>query len=163
MARTKVDQMELEKRRMKAIKLFGRGLVPAEVARRLDVHRQSASRWRREWLTGGSDALRSKGSIGRKPELNPAQLEELAAIIEGGAVAAGLPTEVWTLARLARLIRERFGVDYHPGHVWHLLGSMGFSCQQPTRRAVERDEEKIRHWKRHKWPALKKKPAAKGA
>lgn len=148
---------------MKAAKFFERGVAPAEVARRLDVHRQSASRWRKEWLTGGSEALRSKGIIGRKPDLSAVQLEELAAIIEGGAVAAGLPTEVWTLARLARLIRERFGVKYHPGHIWHLLGSMGFSCQQPTRRAVERDEEKIRHWKRYKWPALKKKPAAKGA
>jgi hypothetical protein len=39
---------------------------------------------------------------------------------------------------------------------------MGFSCQRPSRRAIERDEEKIRHWKRHKWPAIKKKPAAKG-
>ena len=34
--------------------------------------------------------------------------------------------------------------------------SMGFSCQRSTRRAIERDEEKIRHWQRHKWPAIKK-------
>jgi len=162
MARIKIDQAELEKRRMKAIKFFERGVIPAEVARRLDIHRQSASRWRKEWQAGGRDALRSKGSIGRKPELNATQVDELAVIIEGGAVASGFPTEVWTLARLARLIRERYGVKYHPGHIWRLLGSMGFSCQQPTRRAVERDEEKIRHWKRYKWPALKKKPVAKG-
>lgn len=161
MARTKVDQLELEKRRMKACKLFERGIFPAEVARRLGVHRQSTSRWRKEWLAGGRDALKSKGSIGRKSELNADQLGELASIIENGAVASGFPTEVWTLARLARLIRERYGVKYHPGHVWHLLGSMGFSCQQPTRRAIERDEEKIRHWKRYKWPALKKKPVGK--
>lgn len=163
MARIKIDQVELEKRRMKATKLFERGVTPAEAARKLAVHRQSTSRWRREWLAGGNDALRSKGAIGRKCELSPAQLEELATVIEAGAVAAGMTTEVWTLARLARLIRTRYGVAYHPGHIWHLLGSMGFSCQQPTRRAIERDEEKIRHWKRYKWPALKKKPAAKGA
>lgn len=162
MARSKVDQVELEKRRMKAIKFFERGIVPAEVARRLGVHRQSASRWRKEWQEGGKDALRSKGSIGRKAELDAAQFDELAVLIEDGAVASGFPTEVWTLARISRVIRERYGVKYHQGHVWRLLGSMGFSCQQPTRRAVERDEENIRHWKRYKWPALKKKPLAKG-
>lgn len=161
-AANKIDQAELEKRRMKAIKLFEKDIAPAEVARRLDVHRQSATRWRNQWLTGGRDALLSKGGIGRKRDLCPEQQLELAALIEAGAVAAGLPTEVWTLPRLARLIRERFGVQYHPAHVSRLLAVMGFSCQRPTRRAIERDEEKIRHWKRYKWPALKKKPVAKG-
>ena len=158
-----VDQAEMEKRRMKAIRLFEKDIAPAEVARRLGVHRQSASRWRKEWLAGGREALQSKGSIGRKRELSPDQEQELAVILEAGAVAAGLPPEAWTLPRVARIIRERFGVEYHPGHVSRVLSGMGFSCQRPARRAIERDEEKIRHWKRYKWPALKKKPAAKGA
>ncbi len=71
-------------------------------------------------------------------------------------MSAGLPNEAWTLPRLARLVRERFGVDHHPSHLSRVLAAMGFSCQRPTRRAIERDGEKIRHWKRHKWPALKK-------
>jgi transposase len=73
-----------------------------------------------------------------------------------------MPTEVWTLPRVAKVIRNEFGVGYHPGHVSKVLSAMGFSCQRPSRRAIERDEEKIRHWKRHKWPAIKKKPVAKG-
>ena len=157
-----VDQLEMEKRRLKAVRLFEKDITPAEAARRLGVHRQSTTRWRKEWLEGGRAALESKGSLGRKCELSPAQLERLAAILEAGAVAAGLPTEVWTLPRVAKLVREEFGVDYHVGHVGKVLAAMGFSCQRPTRRAIERDEEKIRHWKRYKWPALKKKPAAKG-
>ena len=147
---------------MKAVRLFEKDIAPAEVARRLGVHRQSATRWRKEWQAGGNEALQSKGKLGRKCELSEEQQAELALILEAGAVAAGMPTEVWTLPRVAKLVRERFGVAYHPGHVGKLLAAMGFSCQRPTRRAIERDEEKIRHWKRHKWPALKKKPAAKG-
>lgn len=148
---------------MKAIRLFEKDISPAEVARQVGVHRQSATRWRKEWLAGGKEALQSKGNIGRKRELSEQQEQELAVILEAGAVAAGLPTEAWTLPRVARMIRERFGVDYHPGHVSRVLAAMGFSCQRPSRRAIERDEEGIRKWKRHKWPALKKKPAAKGA
>jgi hypothetical protein len=34
---------------------------------------------------------------------------------------------------------------------------LGFSCQRPERRAIERNEEAVRQWKRTKWPALKKK------
>ena len=156
-----VDQLELQKRRMKAIRLFEKDITPAEVARRLGVHRQSATRWRKEWMAGGKQALESKGGLGRKRELTAEQELELGPLIEAGAVASGFPTEVWTLPRLAKLMRERFDVDYHPAHLSRLMSAMGFSCQRPTRRAIERDEEKIRHWKRHKWPALKKKPGAK--
>jgi len=161
MLRGTVDQEEMEKRRMKAIGLFEREIAPAEVARRLGVHRQSAGRWRKEWLAGGQSALASKGRLGRKSELTEHEQQELAAILEAGAVAAGLPTEAWTLPRIAKIVRDRFGVDYHPGHVGKVLAGMGFSCQRPSRRAVERDEEAIAQWKRYKWPAIKKKPAAK--
>jgi hypothetical protein len=65
--------------------------------------------------------------------------------------------------RIAVLIRQRHGVEYHPGHVWHLLDRLGFSCQRPTRRALERNQAEIGRWQRHRWPWLKKKPAAKAA
>lgn len=157
-----VDQSALQKRRLKAVRLFEKGIAPSEVARRLGVHRQSAGRWRMEWLAGGDEALVSKGRIGRKSALSTKQIEDLAGILKAGAVAAGMPTEVWTLPRVAKVIRNQFGVEYHPAHVSKVLAAMGFSCQRPTRRAIERDEEMISHWKRHKWPAIKKKPAAKG-
>lgn len=157
-----VDQSALQKRRLRAVRLFEKNITPAEVARRLGVHRQSAGRWRKEWLAGGEEALESKGRIGRKRALTAEQEERLASILKAGAVAAGMPTEVWTLPRVAKVIRGQFGVSYHPGHVSKVLWAMGFSCQRPTRRAIERDEEKIRHWKRYKWPAIKKKPNAKG-
>ena len=31
----------------------------------------------------------------------------------------------------------------------------------PEKRAIERDEEAVKHWKRRTWPALKKKPSGK--
>src|SRR6202022_3570425 len=39
----------------------------------------------------------------------------------------------------------------------------GWSCQRPTGRALERDEEAIRYWKRVRWPGLKKKGSTSGA
>lgn len=51
----------------------------------------------------------------------------------------------------------------HPGHLWRVLGALGWSVQKPERRALQRDEAAIAHWQEHTWPALKKKPAAKGA
>lgn len=153
----------MEKRRLKAAAFFQTGLNPSAVARQLGVRRQSAHAWLRAWQESGADGLRSKGSAGRKPRLTLAQKEDLAQAILDGPEAAGYPTAVWTLPRLARLIQQRHGVRYHPGHVWHLLDRLGFSCQRPRRQAVERNAAEVRRWHRQRWPDLKKKPSGKAA
>ena len=39
----------MEKRRMQAADLFRRGVIPAEIARRLGVSHQVVSEWRKAW------------------------------------------------------------------------------------------------------------------
>ena len=153
------DHAVMEKRRLKAVKFFQAQQSDSEIARRLAVHRQSVGVWRRTWARAGKPGLASKGPAGPKSRLTPAQEQTLAQAVLDGAVAVGYDTEVWTLPRIARLIEDQCGVKYHPGHVWHLLDRLGFSSQQPTRRALERNEPKIRRWHSHRWPALKKSPA----
>ena len=141
------------------LKFFKGNQSNSAIARRLAVHRQSVGVWRRQWEQHGKNGLASKGSAGPKCRLTAAQEDLIAQAVLDGAVASGHPTEVWTLPRIARLIQDQCGVKYHPGHVWHLLDRLGFSCQQPSRRAIERNEPEIRRWQRHRWPALKKSPA----
>jgi transposase len=69
----------------------------------------------------------------------------------------------YALERVAALIEGDFGVKYHAGHVGWLLKKLGWSCQRPTGRAVERDEGAIKRWKKRHWPELKKKPSTRGA
>lgn len=156
------DHAEMETRRKKAGKLFAKECSAPEVARRLGVARQVAYRWKNAWEQGGGEALASKGPAGRKSKLTAEQGREITEALLAGPLAHGYKTELWTLPRVAALIADLTGVDYHPGHVWRLLGDSGFSCQRPERRAVERDEKAIRRWKRVVWPALKKRPVNKG-
>jgi transposase len=58
---------------------------------------------------------------------------------------------------VAELIRKEFGVSYHPAHVSRLVRVLGLSLQKPTRRANQRHEEAIEHWKNERWPELKMK------
>jgi transposase len=117
----------------------------------------SILRWKETHAAGGEAALAPKPVPGRPPKLRAAEQRRLWKILLKGAMAYGLPNEIWTLKRIARVIRREFGVRYHPSHVWKLLRAAGWSCQVPERRALQRDEEAIAHWKRHKWPAIKKK------
>jgi transposase len=133
------------------------------VAQRLGVARQVAYRWQESWRSGGADALASKGPAGPKCRLAPEQGRRLVEALLEGPAAHGYKTQLWTLPRVAGLIEELTGVRYHPGHVWRVMGALGFSCQRPERRAIERDEAAIQHWKRVRWPAIKKKRVAKAA
>ena len=74
----------------------------------------------------------------------------------------GFGTELWTLKRVGVLIERLYGVKFSQTHIWRILGGLGFSVQKPKRRAIERDEDAVQTWKRKTWPALKKKPSAKG-
>jgi putative transposase len=71
-------------------------------------------------------------------------LERLEKKLLKGAQAAGFPTDLWTCPRVARLISSLFGVTYHVDHIGRLLHMLGWSPQKPERRAIERDEAKIR-------------------
>ena len=153
----------MERRRKRAAVMFDKGYPAAEVARRVGVSRQAATRWKGAWLQGGSPALLSKGAAGPKSRLREDQYRQIVDALLEGPVARGYRTDLWTLPRIARLIEDLTGVAYHSGHVWHVLRSLHFSCQRPTRRALERDEAKIAHWKRYVWPKLKKKPRRKAA
>ena len=156
----KRDFDHLERRRMQAAKLLHRGLSQAEVARRARVSRESVRRWWNQMVIHGStQGLRKAGRAGRKPQLESAELEKLKALLRAGPEKAGFPNGLWTLDRIAQVIRDTFQVDYHSGHVWWILKKkLGWSCQRPVGRARERNEAAIRDWKENLWPALKKKP-----
>ena len=159
----KRDFDQLERRRMQAARLLNRGLSQAEVARRTKVSRESVRRWWNQMVLHGSTrGLKKAGRAGRKSRLEPAELEKLEAILQAGPEKAGFPNGLWTLDRIAQLIREEFGVEYHSGHVWWILQKkLDWSCQRPVGRARERNEAAIRDWKQNVWPALKKKPKKK--
>jgi transposase len=155
------DPVQLERRRKRAARLFEQDVPVPEVVRRLGVSRQVAYRWQAAWQVGGEAALASKGAAGPKARISPAQTQKIVEALLQGPAAQGYKTQMWTLPRMADLIENLTGVHYHPGHVWRILGTLGFSCQRPERRAIERDEAAIGQWKRVTWPAVKKKRSGK--
>jgi transposase len=143
-------------------RLFADGLSPAEVGRRLGVSRQAATRWHHAWRADPATGLRGAGGTGRPRKLSAVQRGRLTGTLAAGAKTHGYRTDVWTLKRIAAVIRQRFGVTYHPGHVWKVLSELGWSCQRPETRARERDEAAVRRWLRYRWPAIKKKRPGPG-
>jgi len=157
---TRRDFDAMQRRRKRAGQLFAKGKSQADVARQLEVTRQSVSRWHAEWKTGGTAALDGAGRAGRPPQLDRADLVRIERQLAKGPLANGYATDMWTIARVKEVIEAETGVAFHPGHVWRLLGQMGWSRQRPARKALERDDEAIANWIKNDWPRVKKTPDA---
>jgi transposase len=155
------DFSVLEQRRLQAARLLNKGVPQSEIARRVGVHRQSVSRWAQQLEAAGVPGLKKAGRAGRKPRLSAADLKTIEQGLKRGPEALGYETSLWTAWRVAHLIEQECGVHYHSSQAWRILRQLGWSCQRPTGRALERDEPKIRHWKQRRWPEIKKKPAKK--
>ena len=142
---------------------MAKGLSHAEIARRVNVVRQTVGRWARQYRQDGRASLKRAGRAGRKPLLSEADRQRLVKLLLKGPEALGYETPLWTCPRVGHLIEQEFAIRYHEGHVWKVLVGLGWSPQRPTGRARERDEERIRTWNKKTWPTIKKKPAGKAA
>jgi transposase len=149
-----------ERVRLAATELIEAGHQDPEIAKQLRVTSKSVSKWRRAYRDGGRDALASAGPGGQHPYLTPEQITHLTAALDEGPAAHGYEDDQrWTLARIRDLITEMFGVRYKDvSTVSRLLHKAGYSWQVPTRRATERDEERIAQWQRETWPRIKAPP-----
>ncbi len=84
------------------------------------------------------------------------QLARLPDLLHRGPEAYGFRGQVWTRQRVAEVIHLEVGIRSHPTPVGRLLKALRWSPQKPMRRARQRDEAAITHWRQETWPALKK-------
>src|SRR5712692_9027237 len=115
--------------------VWGMGF-PAGVRRdfeALERRRMQAARW----LAKG---LKRAGRAGRKPRLSAEDIKKIERGLKRGPEDLGYESSLWTANRVAHLIEHECEVRYHPGHVWRILRQLGWSCQRPVGRALERDE-----------------------
>ena len=145
-----------EGRRLRAYELKQQGWKQSQIADALGVSEGAVSQWMKRAREQGVEGLRHKPPPGATPRLSEDQRARVPELLAQGAQAHGFRGEAWTCERVAIVIRREFGVSYHPAHVSRLLKALRQSLQKPQRRANQRDEEAIEHWKEHRWPSLKK-------
>jgi transposase len=145
-----------EWRRMRALALKQGGWSQRAIAEALGVSEPAVSQWLAAARLGGPVALRSRQPPGRACRLTADQARLIPEFLWHGAEAYGFRGQVWTCARVALVIFEEFGVRYHKDHVGRLLKELGWTPQAPIRRALQRDEQAIRHWRAEVWPELRR-------
>jgi transposase len=132
---------------MRAWYLRQSGWKQRHIAVALSVHDSTVSRWITRARREGRSVLLSHLAHGRHPKLEPEQLRLIPDFLSHGAEAYGFRGEVWTCARVAKVIGEEFGVTYHKGHVSRLLKELCWTPQLAITRAIQRNEEEIERWR----------------
>lgn len=123
----KRDLDGMEARRRKGMRMLALGVEQAEVARLLQVSRQTASTWARR-LAEDPQAWRRR-TLGRPSGLSEIQIRSLVKVLSAGPMKHGYPNDRWTLVLVMQLIDRRFGVSYSIVNVRRLLNSMGIRWQ----------------------------------
>src|SRR5215204_5624710 len=115
-----------EWRRLRAWALQQAGWSGRAIACALGVTAGAVSQWLKRAREGGVQALRHRPSPGPEPRLTVGQRQRLLQILERGAEAYQFRGDVWTTKRVAAVIRQDFGVRYHPVHVSRVLRACGW-------------------------------------
>jgi transposase len=144
---------ELERRRKRAVQAVTDGEPRKTVAAVLGVHYKTVARWVR--------AAKEPGGLDAKPQgrtpagLSDADLRRLEGLLAKGAKAHGWPNQLWTAARVARLIERHFRIAYHPEHVRKVLKRrLGWTSQKPRRKARGRDDQGVARWVGDEFPRI---------
>ncbi len=148
-----------EGRRLRAWELHQQGWKQNDIAAALGVTQGAVSHWVKRGREDGVEALRRRTAPGSSPRLTSEQRAQLVDELAKGAPAFGFIGDVWTTKRIATVIKDLFGVSYHPAHVSRLVRRLGQSVHLPVTQATQRDEAAIQAWREERWPALKKRPS----
>lgn len=152
-----------EARRFRAWELHEKRWGQTGIAEALGVTRGAVSQWFKAVREEGLSALSSStGKRGPKPRLSDEGLQRLAKFLERGAESYGFRGNVWTRARVGKIIEQEFDVSYSDRHVGRLLRKIGWTRQKPVERADQRDEDEIADWHAETFPELKKKALERG-
>jgi transposase len=102
-----------QSRRLLSLAAILDGMTRTDAARIGGMDRQTLRDWVHRFNEAGPDGLLDDWASGPESRLSAEQQAELAAIVEAGPDLAADGVVRWRRIDLQRLIKERFGVDYH--------------------------------------------------
>ncbi len=103
-----------EARRRRAWELKQQGWQQNQIAEALGVTARAVSQWINKAKQAGIATLYGRRGGGPTPRLSEEQVATLPTLLDKGAAAYGFRGEGWTRSRVARVIKQAFGVSFTP-------------------------------------------------
>lgn len=140
------------------------GEVAAEVGRSYGLGARTIYKWLRMAREHGLEGLSPKARSGRNRMLSELEEEEVKRWVIGGDPRQhGFDFGLWTRQIISELILKEFDIEMSITSVGKLLHRLGLTPQKPVRRAYERDDEEVQHWREKVYPKIRQEAKKLGA
>jgi transposase len=137
-----------QSRRLLSIAAVLDGMSRAEAARVGGMDRQTLRDWVHRFNAQGPEGLKDNRRRGNPRRLSKAQLDALSEIVETGPNRAVDGVVRWRRVDLQRVVKERYGIDYHERTIGKLLKALGFSHISARPRHPMQDGRTIEAYKK---------------
>lgn len=133
------------------------GQTSLEVAANLHKSDSSIRRWIHSFNQYGVSGLHSRTHSNRKSYLSEDQKALVKEVLQKSPRENGFNRSNWSMSLLALWIKKQFSIKYHPGSLYKLVRSLGFTLQRPKKESYNADPELQKQFKQELRQLLKEK------
>lgn len=154
----KLDHKTLEALRIRAVQRVRSGESPEVVARAIGINRTTIYDWLAKHREGGLSSLAAKPISGRPPKVNAKMIKWLVDVLtQKNPQQMKFEFALWTREMIQKLLKDKYGVKLSLGSIGRLLAQLGFTCQKPLYRAIQKNESLVKEWLAKVFPGIKRR------
>jgi transposase len=144
--------------------IIDRNWNPEDIADVFNMSRSAIYHWVKAYHEGGDNALDTQQAPGA-PLIITAEIDRWlrSTVLYSIPTDYGYDTELWTLKILAALLEKKFGIHVYESTVDNHLHRLHLSCQAPSYRSYDYDQQEVEHYLTNKWPKIQKVAEKMGA
>ncbi|MBM4078039.1 MAG: IS630 family transposase, partial [Planctomycetes bacterium] len=142
--------------RERAVRAVSSGMSRTIVATAFGVDRATLYRWLKKYERDGCPGLQRQSGSGRRRKFDDIDANAIRALVLKGPLHFGFETDLWTVSRLRRVIKDEFSIVLSKNSVWRRLRDAGLTYQKPEREYYEIDEKARKKWLRYEVPKIRR-------
>jgi transposase len=160
----KLDRKTQEALRLRAVNSVRSGESPEKVAATLGINRTTIYDWLAKVRDGGLSSLKRKQVPGRPPKLNSKMIKWIYdTITYKNPQNLKFEFALWTREMIQTSLRRKFNIKLSLPSIGRLLAQLGFTCQKPLYKAIQKDESLVKEWLRKIFPKIKTRARTENA
>lgn len=129
---------------------------PVRVANDYGYNVRNLYKWLVTYKKYSYRGLKAVKVKGRNHKLTNEQLRKLKNLIGKDPRQLKFHFGLWTIAMVAKLIKDKFNVEYKISGIHRLLHELGYSYQKPILKPIERNKKAVQAWIKEEYPKIRK-------
>lgn len=154
----KLDRKTQEALRIRAVNKVRAGESPEVVAQAIGVNRTTIYDWLAKHRDGGLSALKERKAPGRIPKLDGKKIKWIFDVLtQKSPQQLKFEYALWTREMLQKIIKDKFKISLSLPSIGRLLAQLGFTCQKPLYKAIQKNESLVKEWLKKIFPRIKRR------